>query len=411
VRFAPLTAPIARASDCECRKANVRLAESVGWPNSRSSGCCASNEVGSALAPNPNYRRKEDAMRNVITCRIALSFVVLALGAASRADGPEQFSRRNPITEAVKKTKQSIVCIRVPRPGGGKDLIGAGVVIDERGIIITNRHVVGARRNVTVCLHDGTKLTGEVLVGDAACDLAIVRIDAGRSLVALPLAPVKDLMVGETVIAIGHPLGYTNSVTTGIVSALNREVELPTCDVLGGLIQVTAAINSGNSGGALLNINGELIGINVALREGAQAIAFAINADDVKAFLAKHLSAPRVSGVDHGLKCKERIVAETGSRMRVIVTGAATASVKSGDHLLSVAGVDVANAFDVERAFWGKKPGEHVPLKVVRQGQPMTVILTLGSSEGAGQVVDLGPMPARLPASEATSATTAADPR
>jgi len=335
-------------------------------------------------------------MRNVITCRVALSLVVIALGAASHADGPEQFPRRNPITEAVKKTKQSIVCIRVPRPGGGKDMIGAGVVIDERGIIITNRHVVGARRNVTVCLHDGAKLTGEVLVGDAACDLAIVRIDAGRSLVALPLAPVKDLMVGETVIAIGHPLGYTNSVTTGIVSALNREVELPTRDVLGGLIQVTAAINSGNSGGALLNINGELIGINVALREGAQAIAFAINADDVKAFLAKHLSAPRVSGVD---------------RMRVIVTGAATASVKSGDHLLSVAGVDVANAFDVERAFWGKKPGEHVPLKVVREGQPMTVILTLGSSEGAGQVVDLGPMPARLPASEATQATTAADPR
>jgi serine protease Do len=352
-------------------------------------------------------------MRYVVTCRIALGIVFLALGGisrVSRADDPEQFPRRNPITEAVRKTKQSIVCIGVPRPGGGKDMIGGGVIIDERGIIITNRHVVGPRQTVTVCLHDGTKLTGEVLVGDPACDMAIVRIDAGKSLDAVSLAPVKDLMVGETVIAIGHPLGYTNSVTTGIISALNRKIELPTRDVLDGLIQVTAPINAGNSGGALLNINGELIGINVAVREGAQAIAFAINAGNVKAFLAKHLSAHRVAGVDHGLECKERVVAETGSRMQVIVTGATNAGLKTGDQLLSVAGVDVANTFDVERAFWGMKPGAHVPLKVVREGQPTTVILTLGSSEGAGQVVDLGPIPARLPANDAISATSASDP-
>src|SRR6516162_906294 len=174
-------------------------------------------------------------MRPFIARGVATLLLSCLVASLALANDPEPFSRRNPITEAVKKTKQSIVCIRVPRPGGGKDMIGAGVVIDERGIIITNRHVVGARRNVTVCLHDGAKLTGEVLVGDAACDLAIVRIDAGRSLVALPLAPVTDLMVGETVIAIGHPLGYTNSVTTGIISALNRDIEVPTRDVLYGL--------------------------------------------------------------------------------------------------------------------------------------------------------------------------------
>jgi S1-C subfamily serine protease len=174
-------------------------------------------------------------MRYAVTCRIALGIGFLALGAVSRADDPEPFPRRNPITEAVKRTKESIVCIHVPRPGGGKDLIGGGVIVDERGIIITNLHVVRAQHNVAVFLHDGTKLAGEVLVGDAACDMAIVRIDAGRSLNAVPLAPVKDLMVGETVIAIGHPLGYTNSVTTGIISALNRDIEVPTRDVLYGL--------------------------------------------------------------------------------------------------------------------------------------------------------------------------------
>jgi serine protease Do len=153
-----------------------------------------------------------------------------------------------------------------------------------------------------------------------------------------------------------------------------------------------------------------MIGINVALREGAQAIAFAINAGDIKAFLAKHLSAHRVSGVEHGLKCKEQIVAETGSRMRVIVTAATTGSLKSGDQLLSVAGVDIANTFDVEPAFWGKKPGEHVPLKVVREGQLTTMNLTLRPSQQAGQVVDLGPMPPRSPARNANDATSVSEP-
>jgi serine protease Do len=332
------------------------------------------------------------------------------LGAVSRADDPEQFSRRNPITEAVRKTKPGVVCIRSPRPGGGKDMVGGGVIIDERGIIITNRHVVGARSTVTVCLHDGTKLAGDVVIGDPACDLAIVRIDAGHSLNAVPLAPVKDLMVGETVIAIGHPLGYTNTVTAGIISALNRKIELPTCDVLDGLIQVSAPINEGNSGGALLNINGELIGINVAMRAGAQAIAFAINAGDIKAFLAKHLSAPRVSGVEHGLQCEERIVAETGARMKVIVTAATTANLESGDELVQVAGVDVTNSFDVERAFWGMKPGEQVPLKVVREGQATTVILRLALSEEAGQRVELAPIPARSSATDADASTSATEP-
>ena len=96
-------------------------------------------------------------------------------------------------------------------------------------------------------------------------------------------------MVGETVIAIGHPFGYTNTVSTGIISALGREITMPEGEVLGNLIQTNASINPGNSGGPLLNINGELIGINVALREGAQGIAFALNADTVQQVLSKHL--------------------------------------------------------------------------------------------------------------------------
>jgi serine protease Do len=321
------------------------------------------------------------------------------------AQEPEPFSRRSPVVEAVQKTKASIVCIRVPRPGGGKDMIGSGVIIDERGIIVTNRHVVGNNKSVSVRLHDASVLTADVLAGDPACDLAVLRLQSDKKLAALALGPVKDLMVGETVIAIGHPYGYTNTVSTGIIAALDREITMPTQDTITGLIQITAAINPGNSGGPLLNVNGELIGINVALREGAQNIAFAINAGEVKAFLNKHLSAHKVSGIAHGLACQEKIIAETGDRQRVLVAGApATTKLKNGDEIRSISSLSIVNAFDVERALWGRKPGDQVAMKVVRQGQELTVTLTLSAAPGAGQVANLGPMPA--PPAAATAATT-----
>src|SRR5205814_1119156 len=126
-----------------------------------------------------------------------------------------------------------------------------------------------------------------------------------------------DLMVGETVIAIGHPYGYQNTVTTGIVSALGREITMPNGETLTNLIQTSASINPGNSGGPLLNINGQLIGINVALRDGAQGIAFALNAETVKEVLRQRLSASRLSGVTTGLRCTEFVQLEGLDRQHV----------------------------------------------------------------------------------------------
>jgi serine protease Do len=365
-----------------------------------------------ALRGDRQAAERMNAMRSVVAPGVAATLFSLVFAAFAIADGPEPFPRRNPVTEAVQKSRASIVSIRVPRPGGGKDMIGSGVIVDQRGVIITNRHVVGSNRQVTVCLHDGSTFTGEVLAADPSCDLAIVRVDAKRQLSFLRLAPVKDLMVAETVIAIGHPYGYTNSVSTGIISALGREIEMPTRDVIAGLIQHTAAINPGNSGGALLNINGELIGINVALREGAQNIAFAINAADVKTFLGKHLSALKVSGVHLGLACEEKVIGETGDRQRVVVAGEpSVAGFKRGDEIRAIGSLRIANAFDMERALWGKKAGEQVALQVVRQGQEMTVNLTLTAGLGAGQVADVGAVPAQQPAGSATAGVPVSAPR
>lgn len=315
-----------------------------------------------------------------------VSTVLVSSGAGNEKQGT--FSRRNPVVIAVQKTRNSIVSIRVPR-AGTRDMVGTGVIVDERGFVVTNRHVIGNARSMKVQLCDGTSLEAEVHVHETALDLAILKLQSSKKLPALPLGPVSDLMIGESVIAIGHPFGYNNTVSTGIISALGREITMPTGDVLTGLIQTDASINPGNSGGPLLNINGELIGINVALREGAQGIAFAINADTVKKFLNKHLNAQRFAGVNHGLNFQEKVVAETGERQQVLVAAYSTKAcdkLQAGDEVKAVADRAIVNAFDVERALWDRKPGDTVNLRIVRKGQELTLQLTLLPGQGAGQL-------------------------
>lgn len=326
-------------------------------------------------------------MRNPIPFRWALTILALLARPVAASDISEPFPRRNPIVAAVEKTKNSIVIIKVTRPGSARALIGSGVIIDERGYILTNRHVVGTSASVRARLFDGTELVASVIWRAAAYDLAVVRVQTAKKLQALELAPVGDLMLGETVIAIGHPYGFTNTISTGIISALGREITMPSGDTLSGLIQTNASINPGNSGGPLLNINGELIGINVALRDGAQGIAFAINAGTVERALSQNLSALKIAGVDHGLLCKEIILGETGDRQRVVVAGfnGMTKELFSGDEILAVGDRPVRNAFDVERAMWDKPAGGAVNLKVLRHGQELNLTLVLPAGAKGAQ--------------------------
>lgn len=295
-----------------------------------------------------------------------------------------QYSRRTPIVQAIEKTKNSIVSINTPPSRyGSQKSAGTGVIIDERGYIVTNRHVVGSNNQVTVRLWDGTELKAWVQFADADADLAILRVQHKEKLQALTLAPTSDLMQGETVLALGHPYGYERSVSVGIISALERQITMPTGETLRGLIQTNAAINPGNSGGPLLNINGELIGIVVALREGAQGIAFAINAATVRDLLTTKLSALNLSGVGHGMLCRERVISETGERQQVVVfsvfqaTPAADAGLQKGDIIKTVGNCNVKNRFDVERAIWGYEAGEKVSVRILRDSQEVDVELVL----------------------------------
>jgi len=295
-----------------------------------------------------------------------------------------RFPRETPTVLAVRKTKDSIVTIKVAKKTSRKDTVGTGVIVDERGYIVTNRHVIANHVEIKVVLADNTLCLAEVDFEDESNDLAVLKISASRKLKALPLGPATDLMVGEEVIAIGHPYGYINTVSKGIISATGREVEMPGGVILKDLIQITASINPGNSGGPLLNINGELIGINVALRQDAQNIAFALNADTVQRVLTRRLSASRKLGVYHGMDCREKVEPEGEVHSRVLVhdvaenTPAASAGVKEGDEIVKLGDFQIVNRFDVERALWDVRSGETVAVTVVRGGRQVQVPMKIG---------------------------------
>jgi serine protease Do len=312
---------------------------------------------------------------------VACAALYLTAAQATAQDVP----RTNAAVKAIRKVKPSVVALKVPG-SGNKGPTGTGVIIDERGYIVTNRHVVCGADKVAVRLVDNTELNAKVIVSDANSDLAILKVNASKKLPALPLGPAGDVEVGEDVMAIGHPYGYSFTVSRGIVSALERSIELPNGVTLTGMIQTDAAINPGNSGGPLVNINGEFIGIVTALRDGAQNIAFAINTDTIKRVLAEKLSAVKIAGVSHGLEVQEKVIAEIGDRQQVIVSGltgnSAGTGLQNGDVIRCVGSLKVQNSFDIERALYDAKPGQQVAVSVVRHGQHVTVTLTLSSGHG-----------------------------
>jgi serine protease Do len=179
------------------------------------------------------------------------------------------------------------------------DFLGSGFIIQKSGYIVTNNHVVDQARSISVTLADGRKFPAQVIGVDPHADLAILKIDAPHPLPTLPLGDSHDLMIGEPVIAVGNPFGYSQSVSSGIVSATNRQIREPNNPVpLTNLIQTDAAINPGNSGGPLLNAYGQVIGINTAIRGNAQNIGFAIGVDRLVKLIPKLMNPAQIRHVN-----------------------------------------------------------------------------------------------------------------
>lgn len=224
---------------------------------------------------------------------------------------PAQRSRMTPVVDAVSRAAPAVVSVlteqkpQVNAFGGffglqqedeesGKTSLGSGVIVDARGLIVTNEHVVAGAARIRVQLSDGRELPATLIGADQSFDLAVLQADAGgKPLPALHIGTAGDLMIGETAIAIGNPFGLSHTVTSGVISALHRVVQAKS-RTYEDFIQTDAQINPGNSGGALLNIHGELIGINTAVHSGGPGIGFAIPIDRARTIVGDLLQFGRV---------------------------------------------------------------------------------------------------------------------
>jgi serine protease Do len=309
--------------------------------------------------------------------------------AASRASE----LRHSPIVKAVQQARPSIVNIRgektlapaAPQHAHAETSrrvngMGTGVVIDPRGYIITNHHVVDGVREIQVTTADGQRYVARLIARDTETDLAVVKIDAPEKLPVIPVGTSSDLMPGETVLAVGNAYGYEHTVTRGIISALHRAVQVSDAQFYDDLIQTDASINPGNSGGPLLNIDGEMVGINVAVRAGAQGIGFAIPADKTLAVAAKLIESCNRRVSWHGVN----LVARSGPPEQGLLVAsvdqkspAAEAGLQTGDVITSVDGEPVGRTLDFQRAMLELEAGQHVRLAVRRTSKPLDVELTL----------------------------------
>jgi serine protease Do len=318
--------------------------------------------------------------------------IFLSISAAPSAESPAPpvNPRKTPVVAVIERVKAAVVNIHSERAAQGLtpdeylaltpsqnriNGMGTGIIMDPRGYILTNQHVVDEVNTLKVRLADGTTASAYIVSRDADADLALMKIDVGKPLPVMPLGTANDLMVGETVIAIGNAYGYEHTVTVGVVSAIKRDVVLNKEVSYKGLIQTDASINPGNSGGPLLNVNGDLIGVNVAIRAGAQGIGFAIPVDAAMRAAAEMLSARKRNGVWHGLVYHDRVDIDSGTPHRALIvdrveanSAAGKAGLHSGDVVTKVGDASVVSGLDLERALLERTANEKLTVVVKREG-------------------------------------------
>jgi putative serine protease PepD len=273
-----------------------------------------------------------------------------------------------------------------PFPGGsqgGGTAQGTGFIYDSKGDIVTNDHVISGSSSVSVKLSDGSSYKATVVGSDPSTDLAVLHIDAPASkLVPLALADSSKVSIGDGVVAIGNPFGLDGSVTSGIVSALNREIVAPDDTPIEGAIQTDAAINHGNSGGPLLNLEGQVIGVTSQIQSdsgGNDGVGFAVPSNTVSSIASQLISTGKAQHALLGVSVK---TASSGGVTVSAVSsgsGAASAGLKAGDVITAVDGTKVTTAEKLRAIIAGDKPGDKITLTITRNGSSQTLTATLGS--------------------------------
>ena len=301
-------------------------------------------------------------------------------------------------TAVAKEVSDSVVAIDVATSDG--EAKGSGVVISDKGYIATNNHVISGAQQIQVTLANGAMYSAQVVGTDTTTDLAVLKLDNPPSdLKVAEFADSDDLAVGESVMAIGNPLGYDDTVTTGIVSALNRPVTVTDDDnnaIVTNAVQIDAAINPGNSGGPTFNAAGQVIGINSSIAStasssgtaGSIGIGFAIPSNLVKRVTNEIIDNGSVKHVVLGITIKSSSVEADGvtrgcAQVQAVTDGgpASKAGVKAGDSIVAFNGKAVNNNYSLLGYVRASAMGDKVKLTVVRGGNTMDLEVTLDQEE------------------------------
>lgn len=305
----------------------------------------------------------------------------------------------NVIPAVAKKAMPSVVGITTitvqrdlffgARKGQG---VGTGVIVDSRGYILTNSHVVndGTSEEVNVLLYDGDTIKAEVLWNDPTLDLAVLKVNAG-DLTTATLGNSDEIVVGETAVAIGNPLGLTfeRTVTSGIISGLERSIPLNEFESIEGLIQTDASINPGNSGGPLLNSKGEVIGINTAKIQTGEGLGFAVPINIAKPIVDEFIEKGEFTKVQIGIRginvtqyiasYGNNLGTEKGAFVYEIIgdSPASKAGLKQGDVITAIDDREIETMGQLVRHLYQYRPGDRAVIEIVREKKKMTIEITL----------------------------------
>jgi putative serine protease PepD len=314
------------------------------------------------------------------------------------------------VSDVYRAASPSVVQIEVTMQGEGgqaQQALGSGFVYDGSNHVVTNQHVVDSAASVRVTTSDGSTYDARVLGTDPSTDLAVIEVDApAGALEPLDLGDSGALSVGDQVVAIGSPFGLQTTLTSGVVSALDRRITAPDGFSIGAAIQTDAAINHGNSGGPLLNMSSQVVGVNSQIESdsgGSDGVGFAIPSNTVKSVVSSILENGSVQHAYLGVSLAT-ITPDVASQLGE-PAGAAVAEVKNGtpaaeaglkaatgsetvsgqpfptggDVITEADGQTITSSDDLQAAIEGKKPGDTIKLTVTNDGQSRTVTVTLGN--------------------------------
>jgi putative serine protease PepD len=284
-----------------------------------------------------------------------------------------------------KQAKDSVV--EVHSASGRGNATGSGFVIDKQGHIVTNQHVVSGAQSVSVEFSDGSQVRADVVGTDPSTDIAV--LDANRSaaeLKPLSFASEGTLEVGDSVVAIGSPFGLDGTLTTGVISALGREIQSPNGFTIENAVQTDAALNNGNSGGPVLDTQGRVVGVAAQIRSesgGSDGIGYAVPGDTAKRVAADLIQDGSVEHAYLGVSLPNDGAAEIQS----VVSGApaANAGLRIGDEVTAINGEAIESGDQLREAIDARRPGDKLTLTITRAGDERTVEVTLGERPATAQ--------------------------